>query len=153
MGDPIPNRRSNRLPHLPRHRSNRFRRTGYIHVCAPILGIVVANSFQCSPIFSQIVIYLQTLSDGEPHPEADCSPIKYVRMDTTRFFFISVSLSGSRLAMLGGRGPRKNIVIWDWRSGDLLFVRPSFLLLYRGRISSIHLGVDGGAVQFTGIHR
>ena len=101
-----------------------------------ITGTAVANSFQRSSAFTQIVIHLRALSDGEHHPVAQSPTIQYSRADLPWFFLHWVSITGSRLAMLVNVNLNHGrvLVIWDWKSAQLLFVC-QFSRSYSGQIS------------------
>ena len=125
-----------------------------MHVRLPITRIAVAYSFQSrNSHYTLITFHLRTLSDGGPHPAAKQSEIQHLQLGTSMFCFHAMSLSSSRLAMLGGKLPWRNLMIWDWRSGNRLFVRRFFLLFYSVQISSTRLGVVRGPVLLTGVHR
>ena len=152
MEDPIPNRHSSVFLSLPWCQSDCLRRMARVPVRTIITGNVVANSFQRSSGFTQIVIHLRALSDGEHHPVAQSPTIQYSRADLPSFFLRSVSITSSRLAMLVNLKRGRVLVIWDWKSAQLLFVC-QFLRSYSGEISSTCLGAGSGALQLSRVHR
>jgi hypothetical protein len=87
------------------------------------------SSFQCS--FPRIRIHLRVLSNGGHHPVARCSTIEHSRRDPE--YFSCMSVNGSRLAVLTV-GPEDEgiLVIWDWKSGELLSVSQSVLCFCDG---------------------
>jgi len=74
----------------------------------------------------QIVIYLRTLSSGGFHPLARCPTISYPQKggDVDDISFISIS--SSRLVVSAPLEHGGCMVIWDWRSAQILFVRQPF---------------------------
>ena len=87
-----------------------------------VTAIAFANSFRCGGSHTQFEIHLCALSDGGHHPMARCPTIQYWRPGPV-FYLHSVSITGSRLAMLSGLEYAGALVIWDWKSAQLLLVR------------------------------
>ena len=69
----------------------------------------------------EIVIHLRTLSSGGFHPSARRPTIPYSRKDNVEEI-PSVSISSSRLAVLMCMRHGVSMVIWDWKSAQILFV-------------------------------
>ncbi|KAF9643426.1 hypothetical protein BDM02DRAFT_1471703 [Thelephora ganbajun] len=68
----------------------------------------------------RIRIHLRTLSDGGCHPAAQCPTIYYSQRGTSGYY-ISTSITNSRLVVLMGVSYRECMVIWDWKTGQVLF--------------------------------
>ena len=71
-----------------------------------------------------IEIQLRTLSDGGHHPAALWPMIQYAREETqvASSRFLSTAITNSRLAMLADVKRMSSLVVWDWRSAQILFV-------------------------------
>ena len=74
----------------------------------------------------QITVHLRTLSSGRPHPAAQCPTILYSRRGANVYDIPFVSVTGSRLAVRMSVQRGTWVVIWDWKSGHILFVRQPF---------------------------
>ena len=101
----------------------------------------------------QIAIHLNTLSDGEYHPAAQRPIIYYSQKQTVAVAdTLSVSITSTRLAILASVQFEECLVILDWRSAQVLFVRRS-VSRFDKQHSSIHVGTQGETVYHCGIHR
>lgn len=82
------------------------------------IGIIAGSSLRyCRDI--QIKIHLRTLSDGKRHPAANCPTIHYSpKLAGVTHEPFSTSITSFRLAVLANY-----LIIWDWKSGRVLFVR------------------------------
>ena len=120
VGDSASVRRTRKLWLLPRCGYSCLCRAAQNEVRILIINIVAASSPRrdSNP---QIVVYLRTLSSGDSHPSAQCSTIEYFPKGHTDDI-PSVSISSSRLAVLANMG----MVIWDWKTSQVLFVCQSF---------------------------
>ena len=125
VGDPTSAHRIRKLWLLPWCRRNCLCRVGGSDVCILIIGIVAASSPRCDRA-PQIVVYLRTLSGGGPHPSARSPTIPYSRKGKNVYEIPFVSISSSRLAVLMSMHDWKCMVIWDWKSSQVLFVCQSF---------------------------
>ena len=152
MEDSIPNR-PGQLFHLPRRKPNCLCRTANLYVCTSTTRIIIANLPQYSTGHMQIGIHLREMSDGRHHPAAQFPTIQYLRTDTRQLIIRSISITGSRLAMYASLGHGKILVIWDWKSAQLLFVRQFLRSYYGGQISSTRVGVGRGTLQLCRVHR
>lgn len=70
------------------------------------------------------------MADGEPHPSAQTPVLPRVYLPEVKGYLNSwnVSITGSRLAFciqwaIGGRKLIGQLVVWDWKTGDVLWVR------------------------------
>ena len=149
MGDPGPGPLSKCVWLLPSHRcicSSRIAQFG-VRVLLSWIEIVTSlrqNSDLC------VVINLMTLSSGEPHPAAQY-PTLHWRRDAMVAMHSSVSVTNSRLAVFVCGWRERCLVIWNWKSGRILFVRQSFR--YSTKNSIVRLGAGRGALSRAGIHR
>ncbi|KAF9788530.1 hypothetical protein BJ322DRAFT_1106514 [Thelephora terrestris] len=70
----------------------------------------------------RIAIHLNTLSDGEHHPAAQCPIIHYSHKQTAMVAdSFSVSITSSRLAILASLQLGRYLVVLDWKSAQVLF--------------------------------
>ena len=80
----------------------------------------------------QIEIHLRALSDGGHHPAARRPSICYSRAGDKPLKLCSVSVTTSRLVMLASVEETTFLVIWDWRTTQVLLVRePTLVILNR----------------------
>ena len=86
--------------------------------------------------YTQIDIHLRTLSSGGHHPAARRPSITYSRGSGKVYYTPSVSITSSRLAVL----MVVRIVIWDWKSAQVLFVCQPFGARFDKQSSNIHAG-------------
>lgn len=89
-----------------------------------------------------IFFHLRTLSDGKNHPAARYPTIQYSRGGFTMYRMTSVSITGSRLAMFGtvqtGVPDRIFLIVWDWKSGQVLFVRQTLPKIWQAKLKHSH---------------
>jgi hypothetical protein len=74
-------------------------------------------------------VYLRTMSDGRIHPDARCPTICYSRSGTRVNYIHSILITNYRLVVivqLRKRGRGFAVIIWDWKSSQVLFVRRLF---------------------------
>jgi hypothetical protein len=77
-------------------------------------------------------VHLRTMSDGRDHPNARCPIILYSRSGARVSYILSLSITNSRIVVVAKSWERDGgfvIVIWDWKSSRVLFVRRPLLLL------------------------
>jgi hypothetical protein len=99
-----------------------FVEQAYVHVL--VVGIGYYQLTVCnSPLM--IVIHLRTLSDGEHHPATERPTILYSHHDGEHSVSF-VSITGSRLAVLTRVSTGQYLVIWDWKTGEMMCVCQSF---------------------------
>lgn len=75
---------------------------------------------KCSDM--QIAIHLRALSDGGYHPVARYPTIRYSRKGLDAREIPFVSITSSKLAVLTRVQRGVSMVIWDWKSAEVLFV-------------------------------
>lgn len=71
----------------------------------------------------QTEIHIRTLSRGHHHVAAQSPIIRYSRSDAASYEIASVSVTRSRLSMFTsdhGRPGGKRLIVWDWRTAQLL---------------------------------
>lgn len=96
-------------------------------VCTFVVRIAVANLAQYGSN-PRITIHLRTLSDGSNHPAAQFPAIYYSpqgAMSRVRGRKISITNSRLMLRMICWE-LRHSLVIWDWKSGQILCVSQYF---------------------------
>ena len=130
---------------LPSHRCICGCRIGGFFVRVLVVEVDVLNSFRRNSDM-QIAIYLRTLSSGGLHPAAQFPTFHYSRRCNEAFRRFSVSVTNSRLAIVAEAMFETYLVIWDWKSARILFVRPpqSFSILQTN--STAHLGAGREAL-------
>ena len=90
-----------------------------------VVGINIVDSSQRNSEMS-IVIHLKTLSSGERHPAARFPMFNYSPGGAMVSSALFVSITTSRLAVLARVRRTTCLVVWDWKSAQILFVRQSF---------------------------
>ena len=134
-----------------------------IYPCANLIAFVERPPHRC-------VHYLQE-SQSQAHSNAAtvtyksgfiCGPCQMVdtipQRNSQQFntrgqiFLQTISIAGSRLAMLVNLKRGMVLLIWDWKSTQLLFVC-QFSRSHSGEISDTSLGVGRGALQLDRVHR
>ena len=88
----------------------------------PRVYVCALPNRQCNDFW--VEIQLRTLSDGGHHPAARCPTIYHSRkaIEVNGFGLASITITSSRLAMLVDTSHSPSLVVWDWRSSDVLFV-------------------------------
>ena len=66
-------------------------------------------------------VYLWSMTTGRPHPDAQLTSFRWPTTDD-RAGVHSISITNSRLAMITGPIFNPWVVIWDWRTGQILLV-------------------------------
>ena len=90
-----------------------------------IIEVVAAGSLSCGS-HVHIDIHLRTLSSGGFHPAARRPMISYSQRGISASKISSASISSSRLAVLIVTQYGECMVIWDWKSSQVLSVCQSF---------------------------
>ena len=70
----------------------------------------------------RIEIQLRSLSDGKCHPAARLPTIRYSRGGIHERSLRLVSITTSRIATLVDLEGGSRLVVWDWKSAEVLFV-------------------------------
>jgi hypothetical protein len=78
----------------------------------------------------EYALHLLSMTSGQPHPAAESPIVGYRRKCRPIGLFggYSISITDSRLAILVGPPLPPNgmdLVVWDWRTGRILFVSES----------------------------
>jgi hypothetical protein len=129
VGDPPSGQRPMELWPLPWGRHDCLCQITGIEVRILVIGIHIVDSFWCYSDW-MMEVYLRTMSDGRIHPNARCPTIHYSRSDVRASHTRPVLITNSRLvviAKLWGMGAGYVMIIWDWKSSQILFVRRLFL--------------------------
>ena len=74
----------------------------------------------------EIAIPLRALSDGGFHPAAQFPKILYSQKGVDVHETPLILMSGFRLALMIDSRAEMRMIIWDWKSAQILFVRQPF---------------------------
>lgn len=96
-------------------------------MCVPMSwGPSAVSSFRRNS-YVGIEIHLRAMSDGGHHPAAQYPSIRYQRRGTDVSVSSPPSITSSRLAVVAIAESGDYLVVFDWKSAQVLFVRQLFL--------------------------